>query len=120
MARLPLSYRDLSDLESLEEGDLDTIEIKAKVLSLEECLQLIGIEDLSESDMALARRVWNRGRMKAIDSAGQKLFSQMAQRGGAVPALDYLRQMSGTFQAEITPTAGQGFKFNVMINPEDK
>tara|TARA_R110000744_G_C19370310_1_gene562412 strand:+ start:212 stop:574 length:363 start_codon:yes stop_codon:yes gene_type:complete len=120
MARLPATYRDI-DLAIIDDADLDIIELRAKVLTLSECLVLIGVEesDLSEGDMAIAHRVWNRGRMKAISDAGTKLFSQMSQRGGHVPALDYLRQMSGTFQAEVVP-AGQGFKFNVCIDPEDK
>jgi hypothetical protein len=122
MARLPTSYRDLKELKGITDEDLDIIELKAKVLSLDETFMFIGIEkeEISEDDMKICNRVWNRGRMKAIDDAGTRLFSQMQQRGGAAPALDYLRQMSGTFQAEITPQAAGGFKFNVVIDPEDK
>lgn len=120
MARLPLTYEDtLNDLES---EDLKNIERYASVLSIEECFEALGVEQdsVSEESLAYAKRVWKRGRAQAINSAGEKLFHQMKQRGGSVPALDYLKQMSGTFQAEVTPTAGQGFKFNVVIDPEDK
>lgn len=122
MARLPSFYKEVKELVIINDDDLDTIELKAKVLTLDECFLLLGVDktELSEHEVYISDRVWQKGRMKAISDAGTKLFSQMGQRGGHVPALDYLRQMSGTFSAEVTPAAGSGFKFNVRIDPEDK
>lgn len=124
MARLPTNYTQLEDeyKDVLQAEDYNEIERKAKVLELAECFDYLMVDpkDLNKDSLEAAKRIWTRGRMHAIHTAGDRLFSQMQQRGGAQASLDYLRQMSGTFQAEITPTSGSGFKFNVVIDPEDK
>ncbi|MCP4086674.1 MAG: hypothetical protein GY745_16710 [Actinomycetia bacterium] len=99
--------------------DLQVIEVRASVLTLDECFQylLVDKEDISDEDLAIANKVWKRGRLASISAAGDKLFASMAHKGGAQPAFDYLRQMSATFQAEITPAPkSSGFKFNVVID----
>lgn len=123
MARLPTSYKEIEAKEPhLDSEDYKNIERQARVLSLDECYLYLGCEvkELSTEELELAERVWNRGRMAAIGLAGERFFAQMSQRGGAVPALEYLQQMSGTFQAEVVPNAvGAGFSFSVNI-PETK
>ncbi len=119
MARLPTQYHLIDDLVEITAEDLQVIEVRASVLTLDECFQylLIDKEDISDEDLAIASKVWKRGRLASISAAGDKLFASMAHKGGAQPAFDYLRQMSATFQAEITPASkSSGFKFNVVID----
>ena len=112
-----MNYHDIK-LEVLSSDDLQVIEIKSSILTLDECFSylLLNRDDIKEEDLVIAERVWKRGRLSAVHKAGDKLFSQMTQRGGAQAAFDYLRQMSPTFQAEITTKGKSGFSFNVVID----
>jgi hypothetical protein len=122
MARLPTNYLELKpQLELIRAEDLNDIEIRARVMDFQETLDslLIDIDDLTPEDLIIAKRVHKRGRLEGIQKACDKLFHQMSQKGGHVPAMDYLRQMSGTFKAEISPTSGSGFKFNVILDSKE-
>lgn len=121
--RLPTNYRDL-DLEFLDSQDLDCIELKARTLAFEDCLDVIALtaDEIPGSDLALAKKVWRRGRANSIALAGDKLFSAMSMRNGGNIAFDYLKALSPTFQLEPTPSSGKsgsGFSFNVVL-PDDK
>ena len=123
LERLPTNYLLIKDLEILSAEDLLAIELAAKVLEFEEALQSIFLEaaDLSDKEVALAKRVWRRGRFQGIQEAGTKLFKQMENRNGTQACIDYLRQMSGTFSLEVTPVStGSGFSFNVFPPAEAK
>lgn len=118
MARLPTTYHQITDLVNLGHEDLQAIEVHAQTLTLDECLQflLINKDDVAEADLSTAKRVWQRGRLLAVTKAGDRLFANMGTKGGAQASLDYLRQMSPTFQAEITSKPSGGFKFNVVLD----
>lgn len=121
MARIHENYKSL-ELDILDDEDLSAIEIKAKALSLDECLDFLCIEmdELSETEKTWAMKAWKRGRASGIHTAADKMFSAMGMRGGGPVAMEYLKQMSGTFQIEATPTATgkEGFVFNVVM-PDD-
>jgi hypothetical protein len=122
MSRINPNYRDLENtLDLLDSEDLSAIEIKAKALSLEECLSFLclDVEELPAEDLRIATKAWRRGRVSALNTAADKMFAAMGNRNGGVIALEYLRELSSTFQMEATPTtSGQGFNFNVIM-PED-
>ena len=93
-------------------------------LELDECLHFLCVEpsDVPEAEMAIAKKVWRRGRSAAIHTAADKLFSSMEMRGGGAIALDYLRQLSSTFKLEAAPASGgsgSGFVFNVIMPEEE-
>jgi len=120
MARIPVDYSGLK-LEFLDQEDLQHIEMKAKGLEFDDCLAYLCIEesDLSEAELNIAKRIWRRGRMGAVNTAAERLFSAMSMRGGGPVAMEYLSKMSGTFQIEATPVGGKtGFTFNVVM-PDD-
>lgn len=123
MSRITPNYRELEDsLELLDSEDLAAIEIKAKALSLDECLNFLCLEldELPEEDKRIATKAWKRGRVSALNTAAEKMFASMGSRGGGAIALEYLRELSTTFQMEATPVAGPGgFAFNVIM-PEEK
>ena len=108
MSRLPENYRNIKGLVTLDDQDLDTIKIKAKGLSLDECFDYLCLteEDLTPTELRIA-------------SACDSLFIHMKTRNGGATALEYLKQHSSTFSFEATPTGspnGSGFSFNVNMN----
>jgi len=124
MRRISTNYRELK-LDYLDPEDLNVIEIRAKALSLDECYDYLCIdkEDLPEDEARYAKKAWRRGRMSALSTAADKLFSSMEGRNGGQIAFDYLRSLSSTFSLEPTSpgagsTSGGGFSFNVVL-PED-
>ena len=114
---------NIPDLEILDEEDLLIIDLKASILSLEECLAFLCLtsDDLPEYDLCMATKIHTRGRLRAVSTAGEKLFSAMSMRGGGAVSLDYLRQMSSNFQLTLTPnpSSASGFTFNVVMPDED-
>ena len=119
--RLGNNLRDL-DLVYLDQEDLIHIEVKSKVLSFDECLEFLCIPpaEVPAEELDIAKRIWRKGRVSGLNKAGEKLFASMDMRGGGAVAFDYLKQLSGTFSAEITPTkSAAGFVFNVVM-PEDE
>lgn len=125
MSRISTNYTDL-DLSYLEAEDLNVIEIKAKALSLSECLDYLCVDEdhLPEKELNYAKKAWRRGRMSSISTAADKLFTSMDTRNGGSFALEYLRALSSTFHLEPTDPGqgsinGNGFSFNVIM-PEDK
>lgn len=122
-SRLSTNYNKLGDLVYLDSEDLLAIEINAKMLELDECFDMLFIEkdELSEYEFAVCKKAHRRGRKTAIADAGKHLFSQMQTRNGTQACMEYLKQMSGTFQMEVTPDAGSGsgFTFNVMMPEND-
>jgi hypothetical protein len=117
--RLPTNYRDIKDMSILEAEDLLSIELSAKTLSLDESLEAIflTIDDLSEYEQNIVKRVWRRGRNLGVQAAGDNLFKQMSLRSGTQACVEYLKQMSSAFQLVVTPnspSSGGGFSFNVF------
>ena len=124
ISRLSTDYNKLS-MTYLDSDDLCAIEVKSKALTLDECFDFLCVvpSDVPPAELAIATRVWRRGRASAIHTASDKLFSAMSMRGGGQVAFDYLKQLSSTFQIEVTPDSptnpNSGFSFNVIM-PEDK
>lgn len=120
--RMKTDYKEL-ELDYLDAQDLLTIQVKAKALSLEECLEFIcaEIEDIPKAEMRYATLAHRRGRSEGIATACDHLFGSMKMRNGGQAAVEYLRQMSGEFQidAQATPGGTSGFSFNVHM-PEAK
>ena len=120
--RMTLTYSNLG-LVYLDQDDLCAIEIKAKALTLNECFDFLCVipEDVPPNELAIANRVWRRGRSSAIHTAANKLFSSMDMRGGGAVAFDYLKQLSSTFQLEVEPATASktGFSFNVVMAEDD-
>ena len=121
MSRTEIDYKN-EELDYLDKDDMIAIELKAKALTLEECLAFlcVDIADVPEAEIKVAKKAWRRGRSVALDSAASKMFAAMSMRGGGVVAMDYLKQLSDTFSVEATPIgkSGDGFTFNVVM-PED-
>ena len=112
------NYANVTGLTVLDKGDLLSIELMAKTLSLEEALAVLflTLDELTEHETNLVNRVWRKGRNKAVQEAGDHLFAQMRTRNGTVASLEYLKQMSSTFQLVVSPTSNSssGFSFNVF------
>ena len=117
------NYREL-ELSYLDPQDLEQIEVNAKALSLEECydLLLIDQQDLPAEEAILCKKAWRRGRCSAISTAANSLFHQMSARNGGQVAMEYLRALSPTFHLEPTDhtTSGKNFSFNVVLPEDDK
>jgi hypothetical protein len=124
MSRITPNYRELEEtLDLLDSEDLAAIEIKAKALSLEECMDFLCLDivDLPDEDRRIATMAWKRGRASALNTAAEKMFSAMGNRGGGIIAMDYMRELSSTFNVEATPvTSGSGFSFNVVMAEDEK
>lgn len=119
--RLTTQYHLLKDkLEYLEPRDLEAIRSNAHALSLEDLWDFLSIteKDVPEFDRMYAIAAHKRGRAEAITKAGQMLQLSMQGKSGMQASLAYLQQMSGSFSAELVPTASKGFSFN--INMDDK
>jgi len=109
-------------MELLDSEDLNAIEIKAKALTIEECLDFLCVDaaEVPTLDMKYARKAWRRGRASALSSAADKMFSAMGTRNGGPIALEYLRELSSTFQMEVSQASTSGgFSFQVNMT-EDK
>lgn len=123
MARMPTDYNQIDDLDYFSAEDLVTIELRAKACSIEDCFDYLCVvkEDVPEHELKYANAAWRRGRSNGINTAAEKMFGAMSMRGGGPVAMEYLRQLSGTFTLEATPQPGaqSGFAFNVIM-PEDK
>lgn len=111
------NYMNVQGLTILDKGDLLSIELMAKTLNVEEALAVLflQLDELTEHEINLVNRAWRKGRNKAVQEAGDHLFAQMRTRNGTVAALEYLKQMSTTFQLVVSPStsSGSGFNFNV-------
>lgn len=122
MDRIPTDYNRIEGLTILDSADLNNLEIRARSMTLEECLEtlFLTLDDLSEKERVLVSRVHRRGRNLGVQKACDSLFSQMKVKGGTQACIDYLRSMSATFAAEETPTsiAGGGFSFTVHPSAE--
>lgn len=115
--RLPTNYNEIQ-LTDITAEDLNVIEIHGKVLEFDETMDVMMIElsEVCDYDQEVMRRVHKRGRLLGVKQAGDKLFTSMSSRSGNVAAMDYLRQMSGTFAAEVVTSDNGGFSFNVVID----
>jgi hypothetical protein len=122
-SRLKTDYKGIGDLPTLMAEDLLSIELKAKAMTLPECLEFLFLteDELTEEEARFAKLAYRKGRAAGISTAADNLFASMKMRGGGPVALEYLRQLSGTFTLEATPEAGtkSGFNFNVVM-PETK
>ena len=121
MTRLSTSYKNTEGFTYLDTEDLMAIEMRAKALSFDECLDFLCVDpaEVPDIELAVAKRIWRRGRCSAINLAAEKMFSAMEMRGGGAVALDYLKQLSSTFQLEAMPNSSkEGFTFNVVM-PEE-
>ena len=116
--RLDSNYNKIEGLEVLSADDLLNIEIMAKTLELDACLEslYLTLADLSELETTIVQRVHRKGRNKGVQEAGDNLFSQMRTRNGTVACMEYLKVMSNTFTIQVTPVGGSsgGFHFNVF------
>lgn len=120
------NYLELKDaLTMLTPGDLQHIEDKAKILSLEDSLIWLGLtlaEIPPTPDLEFATKAHARGALGAIHTAAQKLFNNMNTKNGAIAALEYLKHTSSTFQVsatQIPANQGGGFNFTVSLTPEE-
>ena len=112
-----INYRKL-ELDYLDSADLETIEAKARCLTLEECFDYLFIDptELTEAEHNYARKAWRRGRMDGIVTATNKLFSCMSTRNGGTIALEYLRSLSDTFHiSPDTQSTSSEFSFKVTM-----
>lgn len=117
--RLPTNYSRIKDLSYIDNEDLISIEQNAKVLELDECLATLFIDkdQLSAHELDVCQQVHSRGRKLGITTAMDRMFKIMDQKTGAQSCMEYLKQFSGTFTADVTPTpgSGSGFSFNVVL-----
>jgi len=122
MSRMEITYKGV-ELEFLDIEDLQCIEQRAKGLTLEECFEylLVTTEEIPKADLVIAKKAHRRGRSAALHTAVNCLFGSMTMRGGGTSAMEYLKQLSGTFTVEATPvgTAKGGFQFNVVMPEEE-
>ena len=122
MTRMLTDYSKLEkEIPLLNREDLLNIELGAGALSIEQCLDTLGIEiaDVPEAEMKLIVRVHKLGRAKSIAGAFTKLNSAMGGRNGGQIALELLKARCTEFslvQADALPaSAGNGFAFNVIM-----
>lgn len=122
---MPTNYNELytgNSLTYLDITDFHVVEAKAKILSLEQCLEYlcIDIEDIPALELKLLKRCHRRGRLLAINTAADSLFSNMKDpRSGVTASMEYLRAFSDTFSVEATASGNAGFSFNVTLNDEE-
>ena len=126
MSRMLTDYTALADEQDgefiLDSDDMNSIEIHAASLDVEQCLHILGMEsdDLSDDELKIVEKIHKRGAAKAIAEASSKLFSSMSARGGSVACLEYLKAMSENFASEPEQQhSGSGFQFTTnIIKPE--
>lgn len=120
--RIPPNLRDIKGLLFLTVDDLKLVEEAASSLSIDQCFDLLMIEEgeVPADEAILFRKVHKRGRAKGVTTAVEKLFIHMTTRQGGASAIEYLQKMSGEFAVNVeSAKKGTGFSFNVII-PEDK
>ncbi len=121
MSRQSINYNTLS-LEFLDSEDLVNIEIKAKALSFEECLDFLCITeaDIPPSDLKYAKLAHRRGRAIGIANACDNLFASMKVRGGSEAAILYLKQTASEFKIDAVSAPGSNNGFQFVVNmPQD-
>ena len=119
-----MSYSKIADqLDFLTPANLDTIELKARTLTLSQCLDILLLDksELSKKDLFWAEKAHRKGEAEGIAQAGEKLFDGMGRRGGSGSALSYLNSLSERFQNEQRMAAsGSGFNFNVSFDDSNR
>lgn len=119
MNRVENDYSNIP-LVYLTKNDLVTIELKAIALTLDECYDFLFVDsaNLTEHDISASKLAWRKGRACAIHQAASSLMSSMSSRNGGNVAMDYLKTLSPTFSAEVSPSTtpgNPGFTFNVSL-----
>ena len=122
--RFSTDYQKLkAHLDFLSVEDLCNIEIRAKVLSFDDCLVWLGYtaNEIPDMELGWAKKAHAKGAVEAVHEAAKHLFTNMKTRNGAQAALEYLKAKSGDFRVDATPTGnGSGFSFNVTMGDQAK
>lgn len=106
----------VKDFDKLSEDDCIEITLVAKSLSLEECFDMLLIDQtaLSQAESVFAERLHRYGRSIGVKDAAENLFYHMKTKNGADAALEYLRKMGGEFSVAVGSTHGKsGFTFTI-------
>lgn len=119
MDRLSTNYNSAKGLEYITPEDLLSVELNAALLDLDECYDMLFIENehLSEKEDRLLKAAHRRGKKKSIANAANHLFKQMETKSGTAACIEFLRNC-GKFSIEGTPGtngAAGGFNFNVIM-----